>query len=57
MTKIEEKLNEIFKLSKRWRAIVLLDEADVVMSKRTSAELDRNAIVAGKTDPVVPRML
>ncbi|KAI0905481.1 P-loop containing nucleoside triphosphate hydrolase protein, partial [Ustulina deusta] len=46
VTKVEEKLNEIFKLSKRWRAIVLLDEADVVMSKRTSAELDRNARVA-----------
>ena len=45
--KVEAKLKDIFNLTKRWNAIVLLDEADVVMSKRDSKELERNAIVAG----------
>lgn len=44
---VEKKLEAVFTLAKRWGAIVLLDEADVVMSKRTSSELERNAIVAG----------
>lgn len=46
--KVEAKLKDIFNLTKRWNAIVLLDEADVVMSKRDSKELERNAIVAGQ---------
>lgn len=35
-------------LGHRWKALVLIDEADVLMSQRTLRELDRNAIVAGK---------
>ena len=49
--KVEEKLTSVFELGKRWKAIVLLDEADVVMTKRTSSELERNAIVAGELLP------
>ena len=30
----------------RWAAVVLLDEADVLMKKRTACDLQRNAIVA-----------
>ncbi|KAM3073019.1 hypothetical protein ACMFMG_008737 [Clarireedia jacksonii] len=45
---VEQKLKEVFGLTERWGAVVLLDEADVVMSKRGSAELERNAIVAGQ---------
>jgi hypothetical protein len=48
---VEEKLTSIFDLGKRWKAIVLLDEADVVMTKRSSSELERNAIVAGELSP------
>ncbi|KAI0535190.1 P-loop containing nucleoside triphosphate hydrolase protein [Xylaria digitata] len=44
---LEEKLNEIFDLAKRWDAVSLLDEADVLLCKRNSQEMDRNAIVAG----------
>ncbi|KAI0437193.1 P-loop containing nucleoside triphosphate hydrolase protein [Xylaria telfairii] len=46
VTVVERKLNEIFDLAKRWNAVCLLDEADVLLCKRNSAEIDRNAIVA-----------
>lgn len=48
VSKVEAKLKDIFNLTKRWNAIVILDEADVVMSKRDSKELERNAIVASQ---------
>lgn len=50
---IERKLREIFDLAKRWGAVVLLDEADVVMARRSSFDLNRNAIVAGKFSHVI----
>jgi len=43
---LEKQLSDIFRLGARWRAVVLLDEADVLMSKRTVTDLTRNAIVA-----------
>ncbi|CAG9981746.1 unnamed protein product [Clonostachys byssicola] len=45
VTKVEQRLNEIFSLTKRWDAVTLLDEADVLLCKRNSADMDRNAIV------------
>ena len=48
VTTLEERLNDIFDLAKRWDAVSLLDEADVLLCKRNSAEMDRNAIVAGR---------
>ncbi|PTB62054.1 hypothetical protein BBK36DRAFT_61797, partial [Trichoderma citrinoviride] len=44
--RVEERLNNIFELTKRWNAVSLLDEADVLLCKRNSAEMDRNAVVA-----------
>ncbi|KAK3494182.1 uncharacterized protein B0T23DRAFT_103213 [Neurospora hispaniola] len=43
---VEEQLEKIFNWAKRWNAVTLLDEADVLLCKRSSAEMDRNAIVA-----------
>lgn len=43
---LEKQLSEIFRLGARWNAVVLLDEADVLMSQRTTQDLRRNAIVA-----------
>lgn len=43
---LEKQLSEIFRLGARWNAVVLLDEADVLMSRRTTQDLRRNAIVA-----------
>ncbi|KAK4445674.1 hypothetical protein QBC34DRAFT_412900 [Podospora aff. communis PSN243] len=43
--RLEGRLNSIFNLTKRWNAVSLLDEADVLLCKRNSSEMDRNAIV------------
>ncbi|RTE84858.1 hypothetical protein BHE90_000560 [Fusarium euwallaceae] len=43
---LEETLEAVLTLTKRWDAVCLLDEADVLLCKRNSAEMDRNAIVA-----------
>lgn len=44
---LESQLTDIFKIGARWKAVVLLDEADVLMSRRTVEDLRRNSIVAG----------
>ena len=47
VSKVKANFKDIFNLTKRWNAIVLLDEADVVMSKRYLKEFERNTIVVG----------
>ncbi|KAK3296663.1 uncharacterized protein B0H64DRAFT_440167 [Chaetomium fimeti] len=44
----EKRLDRVFDLTKRWNAVALLDEADVLLCKRNSSEMDRNAMVGGK---------
>ncbi|KAJ5717345.1 hypothetical protein N7488_002991 [Penicillium malachiteum] len=46
VSKVEKRLDRTFDLAKIWDAVSLLDEADVIFFKRSSAEIDRNAIVA-----------
>lgn len=46
----EENLTEMFKRARRWDAVLLIDEADVFMERRTAADLVRNSLVAG-TEP------
>ncbi|KAK1832647.1 hypothetical protein QBC39DRAFT_347835 [Podospora conica] len=41
----EKRLDEVFDLTSRWDAVALLDEADVLLCKRNSSEMERNAIV------------
>ncbi len=48
VTRMEAQLQRAFRFGWRWGAVVLIDEADVIMSKRTTTELQRNAIVAGE---------
>jgi len=44
---LEKKLGEILELCGKWNAIVLLDEADVLLEKRSaSGSLERNAMVS-----------
>jgi len=43
--KLEERLRVIFSRAKRWNAVLLLDEADVMFQKRDDANLERSAIV------------
>ncbi|KAH8744233.1 P-loop containing nucleoside triphosphate hydrolase protein, partial [Hyaloscypha finlandica] len=46
VTKMEDQLQRAFRMGWRWGAVVLIDEADVIMSRRSTTELARNAIVA-----------
>jgi SpoVK/Ycf46/Vps4 family AAA+-type ATPase len=43
---LETNLKRIFTITSIWSAVVLIDEADVFLEKRSTADLDRNAIVA-----------
>jgi SpoVK/Ycf46/Vps4 family AAA+-type ATPase len=43
---VEEKLSYWFKLAKAWKAILLLDEADVFLERRSATDLVRNNLVA-----------
>lgn len=43
---ISAKLTEVMELSSRWKAVLLLDEADVFLAARNDSDLERNAIVS-----------
>jgi hypothetical protein len=46
---IDEKLlSNWFYLAERWKALILLDEADIFLEKRQTKDISRNAIVSGK---------
>ena len=42
---VEERLSKVLELCSEWGALTLLDEADVFLEARTSAELQRNSVV------------
>ncbi|KAK8075519.1 ATPase [Apiospora hydei] len=44
---VEGNLSKHFKNAKNWGAVLLIDEADVFMERRTTADLTRNSLVAG----------
>jgi hypothetical protein len=43
---LDTELEKVFDVATAWKAIVLIDEADVVLEQRSLHDLDRNAIVA-----------
>ena len=45
---LERNLDDFCTLSHKWRCVLLLDEADVFLSKREKGDIDRNARVGGK---------
>jgi hypothetical protein len=45
-TELDSTLTKIFSLVPVWNAVVLIDEADVFLEKRDTANIERNAIVA-----------
>lgn len=47
---VENSLLKVFKLGWRWGAVVLLDEADVLLAERSN-DLERSRIVAGRFTP------
>lgn len=44
----------MFQLSVRWDAVLLIDEADVVLEKRSFENLDRNATVSCEFTLAIP---
>ena len=51
-SEVETNLTTMFKRARRWDAVLLIDEADVFMERRTAADLIRNSLVAG-TSPLL----
>jgi hypothetical protein len=47
---IEANLTKHFKRARSWGAVLLIDEADVFMERRSTADLTRNSLVAGTLD-------
>ncbi|ERF72636.1 hypothetical protein EPUS_05690 [Endocarpon pusillum Z07020] len=46
VAKIDVQLRNLFSRARSWQAILLLDEADVFLAKRQTADLKRNALVS-----------
>ncbi|KAF6794598.1 P-loop containing nucleoside triphosphate hydrolase (ATPase) [Colletotrichum sojae] len=44
---VENNLTDNFKRAMSWGAVLLIDEADVFMERRTTSDLTRNSLVAG----------
>lgn len=45
LDKVEQSLQTIFTRAARWNTVLLFDEVDIFLSKRTEHDLERNAIV------------
>ena len=46
---VERCLQKVFKMIKSWKAVLLLDEADVFMQQRSVSDIQRNELVSGKS--------
>lgn len=49
---LERHLLKFFRDATKWDAIVLLDEADVYLQRRSVNDLQRNSIVSGNVTPL-----
>ena len=45
---VEEKLTHVLDLATTWKAVVLLDEADVFLQQRSGSDVKRNALVSSR---------
>jgi SpoVK/Ycf46/Vps4 family AAA+-type ATPase len=43
---VEKNLDRCFQMANKWGCVLLLDEADVFMARRTQTDLQRNALVS-----------
>ena len=48
---VEQSLSSIFQFATRWKAVALLDEADVFLDHRQTNNVKHNALVAGRSEP------
>ena len=44
---VENSLSSIFRFATKWKAVALLDEADVFLDQRRTNNVNHNALVAG----------
>lgn len=51
---LEKQLGDIFILGRHWGAVILIDEADMFMTKRRASTPDQNAAVTGGLTQVSP---
>jgi SpoVK/Ycf46/Vps4 family AAA+-type ATPase len=52
---VEKNLTDHFKIAKKWNAVLLIDEADVFMERRSTNDLERNSLVAGEHRQFTPK--
>lgn len=48
---LEQNLLHFFKCATNWDAVVVLDEADVYLERRSANDIRRNSIVSSKPNP------
>lgn len=51
---VESGLSSVFRFSERWRAVALLDEADVFLNQRDAINFEHNSLVSGQLGPNDP---
>ncbi|WQF80779.1 Putative AAA+ ATPase domain, ATPase, AAA-type, core [Colletotrichum destructivum] len=54
---VEANLEKHFKLAHKWACVLLLDEADVFLAKRTKTDVKRNGLVSGRSKKIKCRVL
>jgi hypothetical protein len=54
---VQRGLSEAFQLARNWSAVLLLDEADVFMEKRSTNDLERNQLVSCTAPFIAPLLL
>jgi hypothetical protein len=50
---VANRLEEYFTLAQKWGCVLLLDEADVFLASRKPGDVKRNALVSGKSLPIM----
>jgi hypothetical protein len=51
---VDESLRDIFRLAHLWDCVLLLDEADIFLTRRDPNDLKRNALVSGESSLIRP---
>ena len=51
---VEQGLGDALQLATTWNAIILIDEADVFLERRSVHDLERNGLVSGTIAPRPP---
>ena len=46
-SQIEKELEQKFHLAQKWNCVLLLDEADVFLTRRTRSDINHNSLVSG----------